>query len=192
MSALKKEEPYRYLRVPIGTEVEQHEIIEICEQLIIDLEKLENSLLAPWQKLDAIRTFLQPRLSYILRAGKVKIRTLQNYGKKLISALKRICHLLVRATNHYFFASQSAGGLGLRDPIAEVHVQKVIPAIKMLNCRYQNVKLTWWTIGDILYLSVVAGPLKLSERKMTCLNFGKCDLSLTPITGIFHGKPMAL
>ena len=125
--------------MPIGIEVEQHEATEICEQLIVDLEKLENSLLAPWQKLDAVRTFLQPRLSYILRAGEVKIKTLQNYRKKLISTLKRLCHLPIRATNHYFFASQSAGGLGLQDPIADVHVQKVIQAIKMLNCRDQNV-----------------------------------------------------
>ena len=71
--SLKKEEPYRYLAVPVGIEVEQHEANEICEQLIIDLDKIEKSLLAPWQKLDAIRTFLQPRLSYILRAGDVKL-----------------------------------------------------------------------------------------------------------------------
>ena len=87
----------------MGIEVEQHEATEICDQLITDLEKLENSLLAPWQKLDAIRTFLQPRLSYIRRAGEVKTKTLQNYRKKLISTLKKICHLPIRATNHYFF-----------------------------------------------------------------------------------------
>ena len=58
LPALKKEEPYQYLGVPMGIEVEQHEATEICDQLITDLEKLENSLLAPWQKLDAIRTFL--------------------------------------------------------------------------------------------------------------------------------------
>ena len=57
----------------MGIEVEQHEATEICDQLIIDLDKLENSLLAPWQKLNAIRTFLQPRLSYILRLGKLKL-----------------------------------------------------------------------------------------------------------------------
>ena len=97
--------------------------------------------MAPWQKSDAIRTFPQQRLSYILRAGELKTKTLQNCRKKLISTLKRICHLPVRATNHYFFASQPAGGRGLQDPIAEVHVQKVIQAVKMLNCRDQNVKL---------------------------------------------------
>ena len=61
--SLRKEEPCRYLEVPVGIEVEQHEANEICEQLIIDLDRIENSLLVPWQKLDSIRTFLQPRLS---------------------------------------------------------------------------------------------------------------------------------
>ena len=42
--SLKKEEPYRYLGVPVGIEVEQHEADEICEQLIIDLDKIKNSL----------------------------------------------------------------------------------------------------------------------------------------------------
>ena len=93
--------------MPVGIEVEQHEANEICDQLIIDLDKIENSLLIPWQKLDSIRTFLLPRLSYIVRVGDVKIKTLQNYRRKLINALKRICHLSIRATNHYFFARQS-------------------------------------------------------------------------------------
>ena len=136
----KKEEPYGYLGVPVGIEVEQHEANEICEQLIIDLDKIEKSLLAPWQKLDAIRTFLQPRLSYILRAGDVKIKTLQNYRKNLIATLKRICHLPIRATNHYFFSRQAVGGLGLQDPCADVHVQKIIQAVRMLNCQDQNIK----------------------------------------------------
>ena len=122
--------------MPVGIEVEQHEANEICEQLIIALDKIENSLLAPWQK----RTFLQPRLSYILRAGHVKIKTLQNYRKKLIGALKRICHLPIRATNHYFFARQSVSGLELQDPIAESHVQNIIQAVRMLNCKDTNVK----------------------------------------------------
>ena len=70
MPALKKEEPYRYLGVPMGIEVEQQEATEICELLIIDLEKLENSLLAPWQKLDTIRTFLNPDSHTSLELGK--------------------------------------------------------------------------------------------------------------------------
>ena len=48
LAALKKEEPYRYLGVPMGNEVEQHKVTEICKQLIIDLEKVENSQPKIW------------------------------------------------------------------------------------------------------------------------------------------------
>ena len=37
--SLIKEEPYRYLGVPVGIKVEQHEANKICAQLIIDLDK---------------------------------------------------------------------------------------------------------------------------------------------------------
>ena len=66
LPVLKKEEPYRYLGVPMGIEEEQHEATEICEQLIIDLEKLENSLLAPlakvrcYKNIPSTQTLLHP------------------------------------------------------------------------------------------------------------------------------------
>ena len=44
LPSLKREKPYRYLGVPIGIDVDQHEATEICEQLIIDIDKLENSI----------------------------------------------------------------------------------------------------------------------------------------------------
>ena len=96
--------------------------------------------MTPWQKLNAIRTFLQPRLSYILSAGDIQIKTLQKCGRKLIGTLKRIRHLPIRATNHYFFSRQSVGGPGLQDPCTEVHVQEIIQAVKMLNCWDLNIK----------------------------------------------------
>ena len=46
-----------------------------------------------------------------------------------------------------------------------------------------------FTRSIIPNLSVVAGPLKLAERKMTCLNSEKCDLSFTPLTGICTENP---
>ena len=72
--SLKKEEPYRYLGVPVGIEAEQHEANEICQQLITDLDKIENSLLAPWQKLDSIRTFLNPDSRIFLELGMLKLK----------------------------------------------------------------------------------------------------------------------
>ena len=63
---LAKEESYRYLGVPIII-YDVDDMNSITERLIKDLEKLRDSLLTPWQKLDAIRTFIQPGLTCALR-----------------------------------------------------------------------------------------------------------------------------
>ena len=55
----------------------------------------------------------------------------------------------------------------------------------MLNSRE---KFIWWITGDVTqpHSSVfwLAGQLKLSERKITCLNLEKCSLLLTTLAEI--------
>ena len=94
---LLKEESYRYLGVPIGLLYDVTDINTITNKLIKDLEKIEDSLLAPWKKLDAVRTFIQPCITYALRTCPV----LKNYRSKLINVLRSICNLPKRATTHY-------------------------------------------------------------------------------------------
>ncbi len=116
---LLKEESYRYLGVPIGILYDAEDMNKITEKLIKDLEKIRDSLLAPWQKLDAIRTFIQPCLTYALRTCPVTRESLNNYRNKLVQVLRSICNLPKRSTTHYFFADRAVGGLGLQDPYDE-------------------------------------------------------------------------
>jgi hypothetical protein len=131
--ALLKEESYRYLGVPIGLLYDAKDMSKITEKLIADLEKIRDSLLTPWQKLDAIRTFIQPGLTYALRTCPVTRKALEKYRKKLIEVLRAICNLPKRATQHYFFADRAVGGLGLQDPYDERHIQTVVHAVKILS-----------------------------------------------------------
>ncbi|XP_046856060.1 uncharacterized protein LOC124449154 [Xenia sp. Carnegie-2017] len=130
---LAEEEHYRYLGIPIGLIRDFSSIQNLTDNLCRDLECINNSLLAPWQKLDMIKTFIQPCLTYALRAGEPKKASLINYRKKLIEVVRSICNLPLRATTHYIFSSIKSGGLGLQDPAAEVDVQTVVQAIKMLS-----------------------------------------------------------
>jgi hypothetical protein len=90
---LSKQESYRYLGVPIGLLYDASDMCNITNKLISDLEKIRDSLLTPWQKLDAIRTFIQPCLTYALRTCPVTRLSLTNYRKKLIEVLCSICNL---------------------------------------------------------------------------------------------------
>ena len=105
----------------------------LVDELTTKLKKIENSLLAPWQKLDAIRTFVQPCLTYALRSTDPTTKSLQAYRTQLIVTIRSICSIPTRATTHYIFASKRSGGLGFTDPCVENHLQTVVQAIKRLS-----------------------------------------------------------
>ena len=130
-----KDESFRYLGVPIGLIYDASDMNSITDKLIKDLEKIRDSLLALWQKLDAIQTFIQPCLTYALRACPVTRQSLVIYCKKLVDVLRSICNLPKRSTVSYFFADKSAGGLGLQDPFHERHIQKVVQTIQILSSK---------------------------------------------------------
>jgi hypothetical protein len=68
ISALDREDHYHYHGVPIGLIPNISDLQKLVDDLTSKLEKIKTSLLAPWQKLNAIRTFIQPCLTYALRS----------------------------------------------------------------------------------------------------------------------------
>ncbi|CAB4024738.1 Hypothetical predicted protein [Paramuricea clavata] len=131
---LDRENPYKYLGVPIGLIHDPDNISDLVQDLTRDLESIEKSLLAPWQKLDMIRTFLQPSLTFALRAGFPKKDNLLVCRSHLVATVRRICALPSRASASYIFAHKRVGGLGLLDPTLEADVQAIIHAVKILSC----------------------------------------------------------
>ena len=130
--ALTKEH-YRYLGVPIGV-IHNTDIIRYMNfDLSEDLMKIENSLVAPWQKLDAIRSFIQPCFTFILRAGCSLKKSLTDYRSTLVKTIKNICNLPSRASTSYIFAHKHVGGLAFPDPKIEMDIQTIVQAIKMLS-----------------------------------------------------------
>lgn len=116
---LAAEEHYRYLGIPIGLVHIIDNLPELVDRLIPELQKIEASLLAPWQKLAAIRTFIQPSLTYALRAGSPKKQSLDAYRSTLTCVVCKICDLPTRSASSYMFASRRAGRLGLQDPVQD-------------------------------------------------------------------------
>ena len=130
--ALTNEQSNRYLGVPIGLIHNIDDIPNIIPQLIKHIELIGSSLLAPWQKLDALRTFIQPCLRYALRAGNPVMQSLDLYRSTLVRTLRDICSLPNRATAAYFFASKRTGGLAFQDPRTECDVQAIVQAVRIL------------------------------------------------------------
>lgn len=133
ITPMNREDKYRYLGVPIGMERSHAEFVDIATSLANDLTKIQNSALAPWQKLDAIRTFIQPCFTYALRACSIPRSALSNYRSTLATVVRSICHLPRRAATSYLYASKYVGGLALQDPYYERHVQAIVHTLKMLS-----------------------------------------------------------
>ena len=131
--ALSREESYHYLRVPIGLIHNIDDIPSIVPNLTKHIELIGNSLLALWQKLDAIRTFVQPCLTYALRAGNPEMQSLDQYRSTLVHTLRDICNLPNRAMVAYFFASKRTGGLAFQEPLTECDVQVIVQAVHILS-----------------------------------------------------------
>ena len=131
--AMAKDDSVKYLGVPFGLLRQSSDFENITTRLVNDLELIRDSLLAPWQKLDAIRTFIQPCLTYALRASPITQASLKEYHNSLTATLRKILNLPRRTTNSYFFASKQAGGLSLQNPYDERHIQTIVQAMKMLK-----------------------------------------------------------
>lgn len=70
VKALGPNDYYKHLGIPTGYQVKQTPISSIKE-LIADTRRLDGSLLAPWQKLDAMRTFILPRLDFVMQGSNI-------------------------------------------------------------------------------------------------------------------------
>ena len=97
--ALDEEDHYHYLGVPISL---IHNVLNtktLVDELTTKLDQIHHSLLAPWQKLDVIRTFIQPCLTYALRSMDLSTKCLQGYCPKLIEPISLCRNVLVTSAS---------------------------------------------------------------------------------------------
>ena len=132
--ALSWEERYRYLGCPVGAYRTPAKILDdLREGLIKDCGTVFNSELAEWQKLDAYRRFLFPRLSFVLKVvftGAIWCRKLDTAIRVVI---KRGLHLPPRTCTQYLYLSQALGGMGIPSVEDESHVARSAQAFKFLS-----------------------------------------------------------
>lgn len=117
LAILHDGEHYQHLGVPTGIHVDQtpRHTIDRLEQ---EARKIFDSLLAPWQKLQAIRTFITPQLDFHLRTARVQKTAFHGLDKVLKKGAKDTLHLPQRASAEVVFIPPSWGGAGLL-PLAD-------------------------------------------------------------------------
>ncbi|XP_052132567.1 uncharacterized protein LOC127752068 [Frankliniella occidentalis] len=131
--SLREEDAYQHLGVPTGCSVDQTPQ-DTLESMLQDLHKIERSVLADWQKIDAIRTFVVPQVEFCLLTARVKKAPLSKLDAEIKRVVKGAFHLPRRASPEVVFLPSWQGGANIL-PLSDLaDIGAVTKAFKVLTC----------------------------------------------------------
>ncbi|XP_050033060.2 uncharacterized protein [Dermacentor andersoni] len=90
-------------------------------------------MLAPWQRLDAIKTFLYPALNFAMRVGLASKGEWQRLDEELRPLIKKTLYVPARASNEYLYGSSQAGSAGTPLAAELSDICRVDGAFKLLT-----------------------------------------------------------
>ncbi|XP_046640334.1 uncharacterized protein LOC124324536 [Daphnia pulicaria] len=158
LAVLGEGQHYRHLGVPTGFRNKQTPE-ETLAQISNDLDLLDNSLLAPWQKIDAVVTFIVPRLDFILRGANVAVKPLRALDKRMKKNVKKWLNLPQRASAEVVFIPSPLGGAGIL-PFSDMrNVCAITHGYRLLTCPDDDVRETAWdTLKTAVHLKIRRVP----------------------------------
>lgn len=146
LPALKVGDHYKYLGTPTGIHCDTTPT-QTLSNAIRDMYVLRDCLLAPQQKLDAIKVFILPRLTYILRHTDVPRAPLVEFQKALVDTARQIMKLPTISSVHHIFGTTRQGGLGITGTLEEQDMQILSHAFRLLSSPNEDTKnLAWNTL----------------------------------------------
>lgn len=133
LPSVTAESQYKYLGRPTGRSYRPETASDVLSDAQSSSIRLLSSPLAPWQKLDALRTFIFPCLTHSLRLGLITKSALQRFQREIVWRVKGILNLPSRASLSYLFSSTSSGGIGLTNVSQEADVLFVSSTLRLLH-----------------------------------------------------------
>ena len=112
LPSMKWEDHYRYLGCEMGRDP-RAETKTAGDRYRKESEKILASQLTDWQKLDAIRRFIRPKLEYILRTMLPNRTWAKNMDDAVRGMVKKAFRLPRRTITSFFYVPWRNGGLGL-------------------------------------------------------------------------------
>ena len=129
---LSENEVYGHLGVPTGYHVAKS-ADEALKGISHNLRQINDSLLAPWQKLDAINTFILPRLSFHLKNGVVQKRPLNTLDRDIKRIGKKCLNLPQRASAEPLYLNYQRGGLNLLPMNVVADISQIVHGLGLLQ-----------------------------------------------------------
>ncbi|XP_025063582.1 uncharacterized protein LOC112550797 [Alligator sinensis] len=134
-----------------------------------------SSLLAPWQKIDTVNTFLIPCVAFILRGSAVPKTPLKKADAEIRWLFKRWLHLVLRASNKVLHIPYRQGGASVPCMGDLCDIAVVTHAFCLLTC------------PDAMVRTIAASALEETARKRIRRQPTGSDLA-TFLSGLLEGE----
>ncbi|KAK3916754.1 hypothetical protein KUF71_025853, partial [Frankliniella fusca] len=131
--ALNQGESYQHLGVPTGFRVDATPRAA-AERLEEEALKVLGSLLAPWQKIHALKTFILPQLDFSLRTARVRKTAFKNLDRAIVQGVKDVFSLPQRAGAELVYLPPSWGGAGILSLEHYIDICSLCHAFQLLTC----------------------------------------------------------
>lgn len=130
--ALGKGEIIKYLGGDKNS-VHHCSLLSKATDVVKTCHKLKDSLLAPWQKLDALQTFLIPRFTHHLRVQANDYQVLEELEDCITRVTRTIINVPDSCNKHYLYGLKSSGCLGIKCITDEALIHTVAYAYRLLT-----------------------------------------------------------
>ncbi|KAF6212109.1 hypothetical protein GE061_012629 [Apolygus lucorum] len=130
---LSEGESYTYLGNPIGFKALPPGAT--LEQITDSALKIMRSSLAPWQRLDALRSFIFPMLNFPMRNGKILKKDWDQFDQVIRAEVKRTLYVPQEASNDYLYGPRFEGLMGIPIASEESDLALIDSGFKLLTSR---------------------------------------------------------
>ena len=155
---LKKGEHYRHLGVPTGFRNDQTPL-ETIKEMEEKFTKLDESLLAPWQKIDAAITFLMPKMDFIMRGAEIAVEPLNQLDRHIKRIAKRWLFLPRRSSCEPVYMLPSQGGAGLLPLRDTRYIMAIVQGYRLLTSPDPFVQsLAWDSLREVVKIKIGRAP----------------------------------
>ncbi|PIC11688.1 hypothetical protein B9Z55_028921 [Caenorhabditis nigoni] len=129
---LSHDDSYKYLGVKTGLESRVSEI-DLIKSVITEVDKVNRSPLAPPQKLDCLKTFVLPKMTYMYGNSIPKLTELKAFANMVMRGVKIIHQIPVKGSPlEYVQLPIGKGGLGVACPRITAMTTFLVSTLKKL------------------------------------------------------------
>ncbi|GFQ73020.1 retrovirus-related Pol polyprotein from type-1 retrotransposable element R2 [Trichonephila clavata] len=136
---LEDSNAYTYLGKPVGFFLQKN--FSDANEALRLADCIAKSHLAQWQKLDALKTFFFPSLSFAMRTDQLDKTAWSEVDKFVRSEVKNILSVPQNASNHYLSANKKRGGCSVPSAAEDSDFYLVDTAFKLLTSSDEEVAL---------------------------------------------------